>query len=216
VAHPVFKTGRAGQPPAWKVRFLRRVVFLIAAFQPRSADWGPRVRRERVPNMSRDRRPICRDAAGHGSWGTSLSGRLRTGHARRWMRRGAGPCRAWSGPGPRCLTRRPSGCATRSTTGRSNGRAQRGQVPGDPPRDLQARDEGVGCSAEPSRRRRASSLPGIRRCGCVFARGGSLRSYRRGNILGGRPTGARPMGSTRSLRSCGTGALGSSNNSAIR
>ena len=26
VAHPVFKTGRAGQPPAWKVRFLRRVV----------------------------------------------------------------------------------------------------------------------------------------------------------------------------------------------
>ncbi len=25
VAHPVFKTGRAGQPPAWKVRFLRRV-----------------------------------------------------------------------------------------------------------------------------------------------------------------------------------------------
>ena len=23
---PVFKTGRAGQPPAWKVRFLRRVV----------------------------------------------------------------------------------------------------------------------------------------------------------------------------------------------
>ena len=26
MAHPVFKTGRAGQPPAWKVRFLRRVV----------------------------------------------------------------------------------------------------------------------------------------------------------------------------------------------
>jgi hypothetical protein len=26
VARPVFKTGRAGQPPAWKVRFLRRVV----------------------------------------------------------------------------------------------------------------------------------------------------------------------------------------------
>jgi hypothetical protein len=26
VAHPVFKTGRAGQPPAWKVRFLRRSV----------------------------------------------------------------------------------------------------------------------------------------------------------------------------------------------
>jgi hypothetical protein len=26
VAHPVFKTGRAGQPLAWKVRFLRRVV----------------------------------------------------------------------------------------------------------------------------------------------------------------------------------------------
>jgi len=25
-AHPVFKTGMAGQPPAWKVRFLRRVV----------------------------------------------------------------------------------------------------------------------------------------------------------------------------------------------
>jgi len=31
VAHPVFKTGRAGQPPAWKVRFLRRVV---AGFSP--------------------------------------------------------------------------------------------------------------------------------------------------------------------------------------
>ncbi len=26
VFHQVFKTGRAGQPPAWKVRFLRRVV----------------------------------------------------------------------------------------------------------------------------------------------------------------------------------------------
>ena len=26
VAHPVFKTGRAEQPSAWKVRFLRRSV----------------------------------------------------------------------------------------------------------------------------------------------------------------------------------------------
>ena len=32
VAHPVFKTGRAGQPPAWKVRFLRRVVAVNQGF----------------------------------------------------------------------------------------------------------------------------------------------------------------------------------------
>ena len=31
MAHPVFKTGRAGQPPAWKVRFLRRVVAIARA-----------------------------------------------------------------------------------------------------------------------------------------------------------------------------------------
>jgi hypothetical protein len=29
VAHPVFKTGRAEQPSAWKVRFLRRSVRVI-------------------------------------------------------------------------------------------------------------------------------------------------------------------------------------------
>ena len=48
VAHPVFKTGRAGQPPAWKVRFLRRVVLRVATRRgdtvsviPASAQAGP-------------------------------------------------------------------------------------------------------------------------------------------------------------------------------
>src|SRR5437016_857137 len=34
---PVFKTGRAGQPPAWKVRFLRRVVAAYGAILGLSA-----------------------------------------------------------------------------------------------------------------------------------------------------------------------------------
>ena len=38
VAHPVFKTGRAEQPSAWKVRFLRRSVAVA------SAAWRWRVR----------------------------------------------------------------------------------------------------------------------------------------------------------------------------
>ena len=35
---PVFKTGRAGQPPAWKVRFLRRVAPAFASY---CTDSGP-------------------------------------------------------------------------------------------------------------------------------------------------------------------------------
>jgi hypothetical protein len=33
VAHPVFKTGRAEQPSAWKVRFLRRSVWRTPRLQ---------------------------------------------------------------------------------------------------------------------------------------------------------------------------------------
>ena len=72
VAHPVFKTGRAGQPPAWKVRFLRRVVagvrpcFLVI----RLVEHIRSLRRSRPPETAGNRaslahhspRPLARES----------------------------------------------------------------------------------------------------------------------------------------------------------
>ena len=74
---PVFKTGRAGQPPAWKVRFLRRVVagnvgllMLSEAYRgcvslknPRDVPRG--APRAAVPTTRRLRWLADRDAAGY-------------------------------------------------------------------------------------------------------------------------------------------------------
>ena len=63
-AHPVFKTGRAGQPPAWKVRFLRRVVagvrpcFLVI----RLVEHIRSLRRSRPPETAGNRASLAHHA----------------------------------------------------------------------------------------------------------------------------------------------------------
>jgi PadR family transcriptional regulator len=62
VFHQVFKTGRAGQPPAWKVRFLRRVVA-----EPTAWHVPALVGECRVPRSGGPRAAAARRASGHES-----------------------------------------------------------------------------------------------------------------------------------------------------
>jgi hypothetical protein len=120
-----FKTGRAGQPLAWKVRFLRRVV----AGNERSAGTSIRIERVRRPVWyAKYRLPDGRQvqkkigpafAGADVRWrGRSRSGQRTRGSTTCPRRHVAESCPAWCGRAQRWPLPSPSGCAMSNMTAR--------------------------------------------------------------------------------------------------